>query len=425
MLTFIFKSYEFDSESKVAKFNYGYSDGRDFTEIVEFIDSVDNYDENVLQRALKLAHFIIGVSYYKTFPTTEVRFDSQIDEWQAAFFSKIYRNGLGQFAYENGLKLADLVIFSANTDNTVGSLQYYGQGVLSLQSGGKDSLLTASILRDKSIDFDSLYISSGENYPEFIKTIGSNLHLIYRKIDRDGLMRAKNDGALNGHVPVTYIVQSIALIQAILLNKNTVITSIAHEGEEPHVFLDNMPVTHQWSKTYQAELDFAKYVSKYISDDIKIGSILRGLSELRVTELFANKVWPEFGHSFSSCNVANYKQGTDNSELKWCGKCPKCANSYLLFAPFINSDDLKSIFGGCDLFANVELVDEFKGLLGIDDTIKPFECVGEIDELRAAYSMAQLRGGFAKLPFEVPGSMFDYRRKYDQQAWTKEYVEGL
>ena len=41
---------------------------------------------------------------------------------------------------------------------------------------------------------------------------------------------------------------------------------------------------------------------------------------------------------------------------------------------------------------------------GIDNNLKPFECVGEIAELRRAYHMKQ--PGYPDLPFNVPDSDF-------------------
>lgn len=421
-MKFIFKSYEFDKIKSVATFNYEFSDGRTFQESFTF-DGAKEYNESVLDRALKLAFVIIGVSYYKTFPTTEIELNIPIDEWQANFFSSVYRNGLGQFAYENELTLRDLVTFKANSQSLIQPIDYNADGILALQSGGKDSLLTAAILKNKSRIFESIYISAGENYPGFLDEIGSKLHIVKRQIDKPALIKAKEDGGLNGHVPVTYIVQSIALIQAILLNKNMIVTSIAHEGEEPHVYIDDMPVTHQWSKTYAAEVAFSEYVSRYITSSIMIGSILRSMSELKVAELFIKNAWQDYGHKFSSCNIANYKQGTDNSVLKWCGSCPKCANSYLLFAPFLAKKELTSIFNDQDLFSKMELATDFKGLLGIDEVIKPFECVGEVDELRLAYQMAQSRGEYSSLPYEVPKTGYNYKQTYPSQSWTKNLVE--
>jgi hypothetical protein len=294
---------------------------------------------------------------------------------------------------------------------------------LSLQSGGKDSLLTASLLKEKGQDFVSWYVSAGDYHPAFLDELGSALVTSVRTIDKDELRAAADDGAKNGHVPVTYIVQSIAVIQAILLGKNRILTSIAHEGEEPHHHIGDLAVTHQWSKTWEAERAFVEYINSYVSQDINIGSPLRGYSELLVAQMFVEHCWEKYGHLFSSCNRANYTQGHENTVLAWCGDCPKCANSYLLFSPFLPADELKSIFGGQDLYAKASLMETFKGLLGIEGVPKPFECIGEIDELRKAYWMSQDKGGYGSLPFDVPQSSFDYQKEYPAQQWAVEMLK--
>lgn len=413
MTQFIFDAYTFDTNTGEAVFTYHFDQGPSFAERVQFTVN-QTPDTAVLDRALSLAFLLIGTSYYKTFPTPDVRVVHQgIDDWQAGFLNKVYQEGLGQFAYENGLTRAGLAQFK-----TVGeartAVPYGAKGVISLQSGGKDSLLVATLLQEKSADFSSLYISSGQQYPAVIDTIGQPVRMIRRHIDKDALRQAVEDGGKNGHVPVTFIVMAIALVQAVLDGKNTILTAIGHEGEEPHVYIDDLAVTHQWSKTWGAEQLFAEYVARYVSPDIQIGSPLRQYSELRIAELFTEKSWSTYGHRFSSCNVANYKQGANNTELTWCGKCPKCANSYILFAPFLPADELQSIFDGKDLFGDLLLEDTFKGLLGIDDVIKPFECVGEVDELRAAYHTA-INRGYTPLPFAVPASTFDKDHKYPSQ----------
>jgi hypothetical protein len=69
------------------------------------------------------------------------------------------------------------------------------------------------------------------------------------------------------------------------------------------------------------------------------------------------------------------------------------------------------LFGGEDLFAKASLTETFKGLLGIDGVMKPFECVGETNELQTAYHMAREKFGHEayQLPFEVPKADFDYQ----------------
>lgn len=423
MNKFIFKSYAFDTQNYEASFNYAFADGREFTEKVSFERGGD-YDGRLLDRALFLAFILAGTSYYKTFPSVEVEVRQPIDDWQAEFFNKVYQEGLGQFAFENNFTRDNLAHFKASSSKIIiEPVSYISDGILALQSGGKDSLLTASLLQEKSQEFTAWYVSSSVHHPVILDKIGAGLVVSVRSIDNGALKKALTDGGKNGHVPVTYILQSFAVIQAILLGKQYILSSIAHEGEEAHLQIGDMSVTHQWSKTWSAETGFSEYVIRYISPDLHVGSPLRSHSELRVAELFVKHSWDKYGHDFSSCNIANYKQGDNNSVLSWCGDCPKCANSYLLFAPFVPSDDLQSLFGGQDLFVKPSLEKIFKGLLGIDNEPKPFECIGEIEELRLAYHISQTLGGFKPLSFDVPQSAFDYMKQYPAQDWATKILE--
>lgn len=418
MSAFIFKSYSFDEEERTARFRYGFESGESFEETVTF-QTGSEYDTALLDKALFLSFILVGVSYYKAFPSRDLVLPVPIDEWQATFFNSVYQEGLGQFAFENNLTREDLAWFSGAGDQPTAD-SYNGTGTLALQSGGKDSLLVASLLDD----FTPWYVANGDYHPELLDSLGSDPLVISRRtVDIPSLLAAKEDGGLNGHVPITYILSSLALVQAILLGKQHVLLAIAHEGEEPDAYIDDLAVTHQWSKTWKAEQALAEYVARYISPELHIGSPLRSYSELCVAELFVEHSWAKYGHVFSSCNVANYQQGNDNTNLKWCGNCPKCANSYLLFAPFVDADELGSLFGGKDLFTSFTLEETFKGLLGIDGVAKPFECIGEIDELRRAYHMAQVKGGYASLPFEVPDSSFDYLQAYPSQGWATSMLQ--
>ena len=418
MSQFIFESYSFDPQTKRAEFNYSYDNERRFQESYIFDQVDESYDKDALERALRLAFLLIGTSYYKTFASRDIAIKPfAINEWQAEFLNKVYQEGLSQFAFENDLTREDLAHFMA-TGESVQLAEYTGKGIISLQSGGKDSLLTAKSLQERGIKFASMYVSSSATHPSIIDQVGAPLTFVRRTIDRDALLLASEEGGKSGHIPITYVITSVAIIQAILTNRDTVLLSIGHEGEEPHHIIDDLEVTHQWSKTWSAEQLLAEYVTKYISADIHVGSALRKYSELRIAELFSNKAWADFGHDFSSCNRANYQQGADNTTLKWCGECPKCANSFLLFAPFIQPDDLKSLFNGQDLFEKSLLTDTFKGLLGIDGVPKPFECIGEIDELRLAYH--RRLPGYGNVPFDVPSSRFDHLYEYPLQPWAAE-----
>ena len=431
---FKFVGYKFDKEKYIATFNYlDDKNNLKYTEKVRFQKNFE-YDTSlnrILGRALELCFLLIGTSYYKAHPTSRVEVNVPIDAFKAHFLNVVYQDGLSQFAFENNLTRRNLAHFVPNFSEKMISmpLPYPKGGVLALQSGGKDSIVTATLLNYAKKDWSALYVGSSENYPRVLEELDVPLERIVRHVDIAGLGKAEAvEGYMNGHVPVTYILMSLAVVQAILDRKSYVITSIGHEGEEPHSIIadakyGDLAVNHQWSKTFIAEKYFADYIHRYISADFEVGSLIRGYSELRISEIFAKECWERYGRKFSSCNVANYRQKNNNSKLTWCGDCAKCANSYLVFAPFVPQKELKRLFGRKDLFVKPELVDEFKGLLGVDGEKKPFECVGEINELRQAYEMKL--PGYANLPFEVPkNDGFDYKKNYEVQNFVKDFLKN-
>ena len=390
-MSFKFLDYSFDKNTGEAVFNYQSEDEK-LTEKVQFKTEGESYDEAAFDKALFFAFVVIGTSYYKARAGQEVELGAILDSAQASFFTKIYQEGLSQFAFENGLTRDNLARFEGSFEVPAAEPARLTNKTLVTVSGGKDSLLATEMIRESGADYRVVYITAQESYPQIIDKFGEPI-IVRRLIDKDGLKRI---GGMNGHVPVTIINEAIALAQAILINANHVEFGIGEEGIEPHAFIGDLPVNHQWSKTPEAQNLMQEYVKRFIAPNLTIGSVLSKYSELAIAEMFAKKCWDKYGMEFSSCNVANYKQNANNRILKWCGKCAKCANSYLLFAPFIPFNEQQKIFGH-DLFSDPEMAETFKGLLGIDGVMKPFECVASTDELRWAYQ--NRLPGYGELPF--------------------------
>ena len=394
-MAFSFLGYSFDKEKSLASFRYKGDDGVIFEAKVEFKkDEQVNFDEKILDNALFFAFVVLGTSYYKAYPTSDVILNRKIDEKQAEIFNKIYQEGLGQFAYENNLKRENLAHFVGDGDGNTAKKSEGNNADLVFVSGGKESLLMAEKIKESGKEYKVAYISSYDGYPKIIDEFGEPI-IIRRYIDTDGL---KKSGGMNGHVPVTIINQALSLIQAILLGFDNIEFGIGKEGLEAHAFIGDLAVNHQWSKTQEAQDLLKEYISSYIATNISFGSVLEGMTEIEIAKQFAKLCWDKFGDKFSSCNVANYKQGEDNYDLKWCTRCAKCANSYLLFAPFVDFKKQEKIFGR-DLFTDPEMTEIFKGLLGVDGVMKPFECIASIEELRWAYK--NRLPGYGELPFEV------------------------
>ena len=186
--------------------------------------------------------------------------------------------------------------------------------------------------------------------------------------------------------------------------------------------VDGVAVNHQFSKTLEFERDMQQFIASSISPDISFFSLLRSLTELRISELFVQRVLDRFSGMFSSCN-RNFKLD-QQGYLSWCGECPKCAFVFLMFAAFMPRDRLVEVYGGKNPLADSSLTELYDDILGLTHE-KPFDCVGEVAEARVALVMAQERGEWPELDrYSFPTSDYDYRAWHDS-AMPEHFLEML
>jgi hypothetical protein len=138
-------------------------------------------------------------------------------------------------------------------------------------------------------------------------------------------------------------------------------------------------VNHQWSKGWAFERAFAAEVRRF-APQLAYFSLLRPLSELAVARRFAQL--DRYDAHFSSCN-RNFHLLGERPAARWCGVCPKCHFVFLALAPFLPKPRLMAIFGR-NLLDEPALAPAFDALIEYRDH-KPFECVGEGRESRAAF----------------------------------------
>ncbi len=150
-------------------------------------------------------------------------------------------------------------------------------------------------------------------------------------------------------------------------------------------------VNHQYSKSFEFEQDFHFYEEKYLETGIKYFSFLRPLSEFQIAKMFVSH--KKYLPIFRSCNL-----GSKYNPDIWCGNCPKCLFVCLILSPFLSLDELTKIFGR-DLLNSPDMENYFIELIGRSEH-KPFECVGSIDEVNLAISLAikQILREKGKLP---------------------------
>ncbi len=99
----------------------------------------------------------------------------------------------------------------------------------------------------------------------------------------------------------------------------------------------------------------------------------------------------EYHRVFHSCNRAFAIDPAKRLD-RWCGECDKCCFIDLVLAPFFSRVELEAIFGGREPLARRDLLERFSILVGLSSDPKPFECVGDVGECRAAATLAAARG---------------------------------
>jgi hypothetical protein len=378
----------FDADSGIARLVYAFDDGPELVETITVPGApfaLDAARAHAAGQALRLLHLIAGVSYYKAAVPQDIRIESYaIDGVLAALLQEVYVNGLGEFAYRNGLDLHGRIRFpAAASGHAAAPALGLREHALVAIGGGKDSLVSIESLRSVGIAQTVSWIGGSQLIRACAERTGLPTLNIGRQLAPE-LFDYNRQGALNGHIPVTAINSAILVFAAVLLGVDQVVFSNERSASYGSVILAEDgsvtgEVNHQWSKGWAFERDFGDYVQRRIAADLHYYSLLRPLSELAVARQFAKN--DHYDAYFSSCN-RNFHLLGERPASRWCGVCPKCHFVFLALAPFMPKPRLVGIFGR-NLLDDPEQAGGYDALLEFRDH-KPFECVGEGRESRAA-----------------------------------------
>ncbi len=381
---FIFKRYTFDFDTTILCLEYAFENGPSFEEQIRFGASKHTLslkDKAALDQCFKLLLLLAGVSYYKAYSSTQLKCEAfELDSVTATFIEKVYRNGLGEFSYKNKIDLSQRLQFFSNPSAKppVAIRLDLDSHLLIPVGGGKDSIVTIETLKptNKPLSLFALGTPSGTAAPILATVTVSELPLVTveRSLSPE-LFKLNKQGAYNGHIPITAIISTIAVASAILNGFDTVVMSNEHSASAPNVHYNGLDINHQYSKSFEFELDFSRYISEHISPDIHYFSFLRPLSEANITRRFAKL--KKYHSVFKSCNTA-FRQEASRRGKHWCCNCPKCRFIFLALAPFLEKSQLIEIFEHNLLDDNAQY-EGFAELCGLSSH-KPFECVGEIEE---------------------------------------------
>jgi len=367
----------------VAELVYAFDDGVELAERITFPGAPDvpAGREAAFSAALRLLHLVAGVSYYKAgIPETIVVDGEPLDEESASLADALYLHGLAEFAYRNGLDLRGRIRFpfSAGRPAAAPAIGLPKRSLLPI-GGGKDSVVAVEAVKSIGADATAVWVGNSPLIAGCAARTGLSTLNISREL-APGLFELNRLGAWNGHIPVTAINSAILALAAILYGYDSIVFANERSASVATLEYDGQQVNHQWSKGFGFEKTLHDYLHSHVAADLDYCSLLRPWSELAVTSAFA-RLGGEYFNVFSSCN-RNFRILGPKPADRWCGQCPKCHFVFLALAPFMAKPRLVSIFGR-NLLDDDALAGAFDALLEYKDH-KPFECVGEGAEARAA-----------------------------------------
>jgi len=369
---------------------YALGDELEFTETVTIEGtSPADWDAPAVHEAARLYFLLAGVSYYKAAAPPVIDLgDTPVRDADRALLRPFYLDGLGEYAYRNGLDLTGLSFTGGRPAGPAAHSAPDLDRPLIPFGGGIDSIVTVESIRDRVADPALFVLGRGGTRFAAIEDAAAVTKLPVLRADQrldEQILRSDELGFRNGHVPVTGVLSTIALLTAVLHGRGAVVMSNEHSASIGNLEVDGREVNHQWSKSMAFEELFRDALTSALDAPPAYYSYLRGRSEVWVAERFA--ALERYHDTFRSCNRA-FAIDPERRLEDWCGVCDKCVFIDLVLAPFLSRERLQAIFGGTEPLDREGNEDTLRALVGASEAAKPFECVGDVDECRVAARLA-------------------------------------
>ncbi len=386
--TFRFVGVEVREDEAAVVLRYALDDRVPFEETVRFADvtwPADGPRREVLLRLARLLHLLAGVSYFKTAAPPRIAFGPGVGGLDGAdapsprlraLLRDVYTLGLSEFAYVNRVDVRERgALPDAARDAPAPAVELPAtRRTLVPIGGGKDSVVALEVVRQAGRE--PVLFSVGRAVPivDCVAAAGLPHAVAVRSLSpNSGDLNAS--GALNGHVPVTAVVSTIALMTAVLHGAGDVAMANERSASEGNLVWDGLDVNHQWSKGASFERQLGELLRTEVATGLGYRSVLRPAGELAIARAFSRL--SQFHPVFTSCNAV-FRIDPARRGVRWCADCPKCRFVYLALAPTLGPAELTAIFGG-DMLDDPDQYDGFADLAGLREH-KPFECVGEEQE---------------------------------------------
>jgi UDP-N-acetyl-alpha-D-muramoyl-L-alanyl-L-glutamate epimerase len=262
---FRYEGFAADAERGLLTCRYSL-DGREFAERVSLAPG-PGWDTPAARAAARIVYLLAGVSYYKTAAPPVIDLgDTALTKREQAFLREFYLCGLAEYAYRNALDLSDLTLRAAPPDECTSAAVIAtptghppNARALIPFGGGIDSIVTVEGVRKRTSDIALFVVNRpGDRFAAIEKpaaVCGLPVIRAGREIDPQ-LLRSRELGFLNGHVPVTGIISAIAVLAATLNDRDAVVMSNEWSASVPTLERGGQQVNHQWSKSAAFEASF-------------------------------------------------------------------------------------------------------------------------------------------------------------------------
>lgn len=391
---FLYQQFRIGDDQKTVFFDYQISRGTDTYSLTETLKFPVELTE-AANPALRALHLALGISYYKTFLSPAISHPYAMEEAEAAFWNDVWRNGLGEFLYVNQLKPDMLARFSPQGGLKGQPIGHEADGSALLGiGGGKDSIVAGELLKDIGLKISGFVMATGEQLGQakaVAETMGVNLLVVERQLDKKLLELQKLSGAYSGHVPISLIFGLVGTVLAQTTGASYVAVANEASASIPRVNADFGAVNHQWSKSFGFEQKLQNFIKENIDPDVTYFSAIRELSSVAVAKIFGGL--PQYFEKFTSDNYVFRIDPTKRPNSRWSLDSPKSLSSFILLAPWTSEAEMLRIFGR-NFLDETSLEELFLRLTGLKGE-PPLDCVGTTEELVLSLNLAAAQGKFA------------------------------
>jgi UDP-N-acetyl-alpha-D-muramoyl-L-alanyl-L-glutamate epimerase len=363
--------------------HFGFDRDHRFTETVTFPTPLASSEYVTVERLAPLIDLLAlaaGTSYFKAAAPRRIRVETgrPISQATVSAVHALYDDGLRELAFNNGLPIPLETELVAEIGTVTMPAATSGRPLIPCGGGRDSSLLTSVLVADNpyllSIKPNSYVDRLGEHF-------GLQVVQARRSIDRHLLDLNSDGAAMNGHIPVTAIYSLVSCVAAALLGCADVVMANERSASVASRTMSNgATVNHQYSKSVQ----FEALLQAALAGGPRWYSALRPWSELAIARGVTRH--GELVPLIMSCNRAFNEYNTKSNG--WCLQCDKCRFVFLTLAPFTSPAQLTAAFGA-DLLAD-ETPSNVEGFAALCRPERPFDCVGEELEGRAALTLLQV-----------------------------------